>query len=56
MQCFNILLHTIFIMIFTGHRKIIFHIEILQKIEKNRNSNISQQKKYGLGRHKIYII
>lgn len=51
MQCFNILLHTIFIMIFTGHRKIIFHIEIY-KI----HNNISQQKKNALGRHKIYII
>lgn len=54
MQCFNILLHTIFIMIITGHRKIIFHIEIYKIY--NITIYISQQKKYGLGRHKIYII
>lgn len=54
MQCFNILLHTIFIMIFTGHRKIIFHIEIY----KIYNITIfhSKKKKHGLGRHKNYII
>lgn len=53
MQCFNILLHTIFIMIFTEHRKIIFHIEIY----KIYNITIfHSKKKYGLGRHKIYII
>lgn len=53
MQCFNILLHTIFIMIITGHRKIIFHIEIYKIYSI---TIFHSKKKNALGRHKIYII